>query len=638
MSAPPASAPSFEGRPAAEILHYGVEQHQAGRLDLAEAAYRQVLTLAPQEPEALHLLGLVALQTGRPEPAAGLIGAAIRLEGGRAAYHSNLALALRALGRLDEAEASCRRALTLDPDSVATLSTLGGILRAAGRLAEAEDCYRNAVRLKPAFAEGHNNLGNVLRALGRPAEAAASLRAALDLAPGQPAIAVNLAGALSELGRHAEAEQVYRDVLARQPDRAEAQFGLGLVLRKLARPAEAAACFRAALALQPEHPETLVNLASTLLDLERQDEAEPLFRAAIRLKPDLVPAQYGLGRALFERGFLAEAEACCRAVLRLDPDHVWSHFNLAHLLLVTGRFGEGWAHYDWRTQLPGALRRDFAAPLWDGGPIEGKTLLIHAEQGFGDTLQFCRYLPLLAQRARIVAEVPAPLFRLLSCLPGLAGLVVQGAALPEFDLQCPLLSLPHRFGTTLETIPAAMPYLKADPALTAAWRARLAPLPGLRVGLAWAGGVRLDQPELAAVDARRSIGLARLAPLAAIEGVSFVSLQKGDAAAQAAEPPPGLVLHDFTAGLRDFADTAALIANLDLVISVDTSVVHLAGALGKPVWLLNRFDTCWRWLLGRDDSPWYPTLRQFRQPRPGDWDGVIAAIGTALANPDLGPK
>ena len=616
-------------RHAAEILQHGIRQHQSGRLDLAETAYREVLAIAPQEAEALHLLGLVALQTGRPEPAVALIGAAIRLEAGRAAYHGNLAQALRALGRLDAAEASCLQALALDPDSVPVLSTLGGILRAAGRLAEAEACYRRAVALKPGFAEGHNNLGNVLRAQGRPAEAAASLRAALDLAPGQPAIAVNFAGVLGELGRHAEAELVYRDVLARQSDRAEALFGLGLVLRKLARPEEAASCFRAALARQPEHPETLVNLASTLLDLARQDEAEPLFRAALRLKPDLVPAHYGLGRALFERGFLAEAETCCRAVLRLDPGHVWSHFNLAHLLLLTGRFEEGWAHYDWRTQLPGAVRRDFAVPLWEGGPIEGKTLLVHTEQGFGDTLQFCRYLPLLARRARVVAEVPAPLFRLLASLPGLACLVVQGAPLPDFDLQCPLLSLPRRLGTTLETIPATVPYLTADPRLSAAWRARLAPLPGLRVGLAWAGGVRPDQPELAAVDARRSIALARLAPLAAIEGVSFVSLQKGDAAAQAA-PPTSLALHDFTGELADFADTAALIANLDLVISVDTSVAHLAGALGKPVWLLNRFDPCWRWLLGRDDSPWYPTLRQFRQPSSGDWDSVIAAAGTAL--------
>ena len=261
--------------------------------------------------------------------------------------------------------------------------------------------------------------------------------------------------------------------------------------------------------------------------------------------------------------------------------------------------------------------------------MEDRTLLLHAEQGLGDTLQFCRYVPLIAAGAKTVLEVQAPLVRLLSRLPGVASIVAQGACLPPFDAHCPLLSLPGALGTTLDTIPAATAYLAADPALAAEWSERLAGLAGLRVGIVWAGSAR-DDPELAAVDARRSISLEALAPLAGAPGVSFISLQKGEPAAQASRPPLGMALADFTADLDDFEDTAALVANLDLVISVDTAVVHLAGALGKPVWLLNRFDTCWRWLLNRDDSPWYPTLRQFRQSSPGDWTSVIAAVRKAL--------
>ena len=260
-----------------------------------------------------------------------------------------------------------------------------------------------------------------------------------------------------------------------------------------------------------------------------------------------------------------------------------------------------------------------------------RVVLVHAEQGLGDTLQFCRYVPLVAAGSKLVLEVQAPLRRLLSGLPGIAAIVARGDRLPPYDAHAALLSLPLLVGTRLPTIPCEIPYLAADPRDCARWRQRLGGLSGLRVGLVWAGGFRPDQPWAAAVDRRRSMALAQMAPLAAIAGVSFLSLQKGEPAGQALSPPAGMVLHDFTAELADFTDTAALIEALDLVISVDTAVAHLAGALGKPVWLLNRFDTCWRWLLDRDDSPWYPSLRQFRQPVAGDWASVMAAVSAALA-------
>jgi hypothetical protein len=298
---------------------------------------------------------------------------------------------------------------------------------------------------------------------------------------------------------------------------------------------------------------------------------------------------------------------------------------------LVGRFEEGWKEFEWRwktKQTSGGLR-DFSAPLWSGEPIGDRVILLHAEQGLGDTLQFCRYVPLIASGARVVLEVQAPLVRLLSRLPGIMEIVARGDNLPSFDLHCPLLSLPRALGTTLETIPAATPYLAADPARAANWRDRLTGLDGLRVGLVWAGGQRLAQQNIAA-GRRRSIALDTMAPLGGVSAVSFISLQKGEPAAQTTNPPRGMALHDFTADLHDFEDTAALVTNLDLVISVDTAVAHLAGALGKPVWLLNRFDTDWRWLLNRDDSPWYPTLRQFRQPSPGDWNTVIHDARVAL--------
>jgi hypothetical protein len=284
-----------------------------------------------------------------------------------------------------------------------------------------------------------------------------------------------------------------------------------------------------------------------------------------------------------------------------------------------------------------AARRNFTQPLWLGETeLAGRTLLVHAEQGFGDTLQFCRYLSLLPPGAHIIFEVQQPLLRLMQCLPrpvppgAQITLVALGDKLPRFDLQCPMLSLPLAFGTTLETIPRRARYLLADPTLTGPWRSRLAALPGLRVGICWSGDPRPHQPDANVIDRRRSTVLASWAPLAALRGISLVSLQKGAGTQQLAEQPPGLTIHDWTNELEDFADTAALMDALELVITVDTATAHLAGALGKPVWILNRFDACWRWLTDRRDSPWYPTARLFRQSTAGNWDAVFAEVTAAL--------
>jgi tetratricopeptide (TPR) repeat protein len=529
-------------------------------------------------------------------------------------------------GRLVQAEAAYRQILTIDPDHANAHHNLGVALHDLGRPAEAAASSREALRLRPNYPAAHGNLGNALLALGRPAEAAASYREALRLRPNYPETYNNLGIALHDLGRPAEAEANCREALRLRPSYPEAYNTLGNALLALGRLAEAEASYREAVRLRPDYPEAHNNFGIALHDLGRPAEAEVGYRAALRLRPNFPEAHNNLGAALNALGQPAEAEASYREALRLRRNYPDAHNNLGMTLLLAGRFEEGWKEYEWRWKVKphSSSARHFSAQLWRGEAIEDRTILLHAEQGLGDTLQFCRYAPLMVCGAGIVLEVQAPLLRLLSRLPGVRQIVAAGDRLPPFDLHCPLLSLPDAFGTTLDTIPAGTPYLSADPALAAYWQERLVGLDGPKIGLVWAGRQQLKG------DRHRSIALKALAPLAEVSGVSFVSLQKDEAAAQVADPPHGMMLHDFTTDLHDFEDTAALIVNLDLVISVDTAVAHLAGALGKPVWLLNRFDTDWRWLLNRDDSPWYPTLRQFRQPSPGDWSSAVRAARDAL--------
>jgi Flp pilus assembly protein TadD len=614
--------------PAADLLHGALAHHQAGRFQQAEAAYREILAIEPAHADTLHLLGVLAHQVGRNDLAVQYIGAAIASAPANPAFHSNQGLVLNQLRRPAEAEACLRTALRLQPAYPDAHNNLGIALSALGRLDEAEASYRAALRHQPNFPDALNNLGVALVALSRPAEAVASYREASRLRPDFADAHGNLGIALFAAGRPSEAEASYRQALRLRPDFRDALNNLGVVLSALGRPAEAEAVLGEAVRLAPDAPDAHSNLGVALCELCRSQEGEASVREALRLRPDYPDAHSNLGMALMDLRRLDEAEASCREALRLAPALADAHRNLASTLFLAGRYGEAWEEYEWRwkvADMAGGFR-GFAAPLWSGEPIGDAAILLHAEQGLGDTLQFCRYASLIEPRATVVLEVQAPLVRLLSAMPGVAKVVARGEALPPFDWQCPILSLPRAFGASF----GAAPYLAADPADAALWRERLAHLTGLKVGLVWAGEPKLGKPKLAAIDARRSMPLAAMAPLGEASGVSFVSLQKGASAAQAADPPPGLTLHDFTADLADFADTAALVESLDLVISVDTSVAHLAGALGKPVWLLNRYDTCWRWRLDGDDCPWYPTLRQFRQPALGDWASVMTQARDAL--------
>ena len=433
---------------------------------------------------------------------------------------------------------------------------------------------------------------------------------------------------LMQQGRLEEAHRVLVRAVELNPEDPDGHTHLGALLRQQGRLEASVESYAASCRLDPEPAVRHYNLGWALHAAQRHDEAAACYRAAIGRQPDFADAHANLGVVLRETGAIEAALQACRTALKFAPDDAEIHTNLGHWLLLAGQFEEGWREFEWRFGTPfSAPARQFAQPRWEGETSRDRVVLLHAEQGFGDVIQSCRYVPLVAERARVVLEVPPSLLRLLAGLGGVERIVAVGDPLPPFDLHCPLMSLPRVFGTRLDTIPARIPYLSAAPDRVAAWRERLVGLPGRRVGLVWAGS-----PTASETLRTRSTTLDRLAPLGEVPGISFVSLQKGAAAAQTRTPPAGMIVHDWTDELTDFAETAALIEALDLVISIDTSVAHLAGALGKELWLLNRFNACWRWLLGRTDSPWYPTLRQFRQKRLGDWDGVMRNVQNALSS------
>ncbi|MFM0330590.1 tetratricopeptide repeat protein [Paraburkholderia strydomiana] len=552
------------------MLRQAVALQQNGALAEAQELYREILELRPRHFDALQLLGALALQSGRIEEGVDLLARALAVNPKQAAVHSNLAYALNALHRFDQALASANRALALQPQ----------------------------------FPDALNNRGNAQAGLDRPLDALASFDRAIALAP----------------------------------DFAQAWNNRACVLRDLGRPADALASCDRALALQPGYAEAWSNRGNALSDMNEPHEAERCYQRALELAPGFVDAWNNLGLTQIDQGRHEQALASYQRALALNPEAAETHWNEALCLLQLGQLEAGWRKYEWRWERSRikASRRVIAQPLWLGDfSLDGKTILLHAEQGLGDTLQFCRYAAMVSKLgAKVILEVQPELRRLMSTLDGADQIVEAGEPLPPFDCHCPLLSLPLALGTSPGSIPSTTPYLFAEPAAARAWGERIdADARGrLKVGLVWAGGNRPHVAELRKNDARRSLTFARFAPLLDVPNVQFFSLQKGPAAQQLTTGECAAHIVDHTGELHDFADTAALVANLDLVISVDTSTAHLAGALNKPVWILNRFDTCWRWMLERSDTPWYPRARLFRQPSLGDWDSVMQSVRAALAD------
>ncbi len=484
----------------------------------------------------------------------------------------------------------------------------------------------------PTLSQTEHSHGFDLHSRGLVEDAEPYYRSALARDPEFKEAWINLGLAAFSQGRTEEAQACQREALRLDPESPDAQNNLGMIHYTLGHLTEAENCFRAALRLDPAQPNATLNLGSVRQLLGHVEEAEGLFRRALALGADPARGNSNLALALMEQVRPEEAEQCCRKALAINPESAEARANLALSLLTMGRLEEGWRQYQsrWKVEAMANPAPDLPRPRWIGQALHGETVLLYAEQGFGDTLQFCRYVPMVAATGgRVVLVVPKPLHRLMATLDGVSVLMSdEDSALPPFDYHCPLLSLPFAFGTTLETIPSAAFYLRGDPA---PWADFLDALPGLKVGLVWAGKSRTAQPHAVAIDKRRSMRLSDMAPLFSVPGCSFVSLQLGPPAAQMPALPEGAALHDVSGRLHDWADTAGLIMGLDLVIAVDTAVAHLAGALGRPVWMLNRFDSCWRWFLDRDDTPWYPSMRLFRQTERSGWGGVIERVCQALA-------
>lgn len=612
------------------LFNTGQQYRKAGDLPRAEAAFRELLSFEPTNAEVWQALGSVCREQGKHDEALTAFQRAVTLDPEFAQAHNSLGIAYLERGNLLAAAERLERALELNPELPAAQNNLGNVYLAQGRKADALARYQEAVRLVPSFAEAHGNLGNVLRELGRLDEALASCQRAIELKPSF-AIGHNHLGAVySNLRRWEDAVASFRQAIALQAKYPEAHVNLGDALRELGRLVEAEAALREAARLRPDMAQAHLSLALVLLDRDRLEAAEASCREALRLDARLNAAHQALGMICMQRGQNEEAVACYQRSLSLAPNDPAVHRNLAIALLRLGRYEQGWAEFEWRLQCPEAANRNLSQPLWDGSPLAGQTILLHAEQGLGDTLQFVRYAPLVQRRGgRVLLACQRVLLPLLRRAAGIDELMALGDVAPPFHVQAPLLSLPRIFGTTLEAVPAPATYLEADAGLVEQWGRELACVAGFKVGIAWQGSpyYRFDR--------HRSIPLEEFAPLAQVPGVRLIGLQKGFGGEQVAALDGRFELVDLGPRLDEtsgpFLDTAAVVKNLDLIVTSDTALAHLAGALGAPVWLATPLAPDWRWLSEGDRSPWYPTMRLFRQRRRGDWRAVFHSMAAALA-------
>jgi tetratricopeptide (TPR) repeat protein len=493
-----------------------------------------------------------------------------------------------------------------------------------GRYDQTATCFELMLSHSPDSADLHFNLAAILLRLGDRPRVIDALRNATRYRPDWIDAFYYLALTLQEAGDFQEAATQWRRVLELKPDHGSALFNLGVVLERLGETDQAQDCYQRARNCVPT---TLLCMDLGLKNLEEGRTAQAIedLTKATAMDPNCAIAWMNLGVALMRDGKISDSLSAFDASLRLEPWRPEAHWNRAPALLIVGNFNAGWQEYEWRSRCHefSTKIRKVDRPMWRGEEIRGKTILLHDEQGFGDTFQFVRYAPLLAERgAKVILLCKGPVAALLCSVPAVSQVVADGQPCPHVDFHSPMPSLPFLFGTTLETIPANTPYLSADPALVGLWAKRLPASGGnSRIGIAWAGNVKPNR--------YRSIPANLLGPLMGIDGILFYSLQK-QIEDLSVQPPQGMPIHDFSAQIRDFSDTAALIANMDLVITIDTSVAHLAGSMGKRVWILLPTSADWRWLTNRDDSPWYPNARLFRQQKAGDWPDVIGRVAKEL--------
>jgi tetratricopeptide (TPR) repeat protein len=621
---------ALERRPQAAHLHLnmGLAHLAAGDLDLAATCCRRALDLDSQNERSWCSLGEIEVKRGDRAAACAAYERGMNLPSAKGRAAMALGHLLCEQQRYEAGLEAYVQGISQVPANALLHLSLGAAKFALGNCREAKAAYRKALQLKPNFPEAYLNLGNALYHEGNFHSATVAYGCALSLRPGYVKAHCNLGNALSGMGSYQAAIASYERALALEADSTAARHNLGNALLHLRDYSRAEECFRQLLQPESGKAEHHNSLGNALLQQRRLAEAEACYRSALKLKPDYAAAHTNLANALLALGRREEMDRHYRRSLKLDPNSAGTQYNLALACLREGNFREGWQRHEWRWEFRelSLRRRKFTQPQWKGQVLRGETILLHAEQGLGDTLQFIRYLPLVAERGgRVILEVQPQLHRLLESATCAQQVIARGQALPEFAYHCPLMSLPLAFATELDSIPSPSPYLQLDgAAVDAAWQAYPRRAGKLRVGLVWAGNPRFRGDPL------RSTTLEALLPLAGVDNVDFFSLQFGPAVAQIAPLQAQFPVVDACSTSNDFCETAAIVGTLDLVISVDTAIAHLAGAIGLPVWVLLPYLADWRWLEQRADSPWYRSARLFRQSAPGDWRSLAERVRDAL--------
>jgi tetratricopeptide (TPR) repeat protein len=604
-----------------ELLQKGLDEHHAGRLDSAAQAYSAALEEEPENVSALRCLGVLRSQQGDFAAALLLLQAAARFAPEMAEVYNDLGCVLREQGACEEAVHAFNQALHLQPVFAEAYFNRGVALETLGHTEQALESYDLALQADPMRLEARYNRAAIRVRRGEYALAAPDLVEFLHHNEGSSGAGMLLGRIYREVGKWSDAEKVYRSVAMKNPKNTEALVHLGSCRLVLQRYVQAERSYLQALALSPDHAEAHFKIGVAQTRLMKTREAIEHLARACDLRPDNADAALQLAIALQRDGRYGDANVGYQRALTLAPDNPDVHWNYADLLLLLGEYRNGWDEFEWRWRHERFVTRkwQFSQPRWNGEPIDGKTILLYPEQGFGDILQFVRYAPMVAALgARVLLGSPPELVRLLAESPGIQGVFLSPSQVPQFDLQCPLLSLPRLFHTELETVPGRVPYLQVNSTVGRQWKDYFSQYAGkCRVGLIWSGNPGQEHNQ------HRACRLEVLRPLLSIQGVQFFSLQKGMPALQISESGFGDRLVDLGPRLGDFAETAAVMQNLDLLISTDTGPVHLAGGLARPTWLLLSAIPDWRWMVGRSDSPWYPTMRLFRQTSIGNWSELV---------------
>lgn len=622
---------AIELKPDFEIVYrdLSLTLFQSGQIDSARKVILKAIALYPTNADFHYYLGKLFAHDDAPDKAIDCYLKALLIQPGFADAHNDMGLAHLAQGQLGAAIQSYQRAVTLKLDFAEAHSNMGFALQRQGKLEEATASYQKALAINPDFFIAHNNLASTLQAQGKLDEAIGHLQKAIEINPNNAEVHSNMGVAFKIQGKLEAAVGCCQKSLSINSDYAEAHSNLADVLQVQGKLDAAVECYQRALSLKPFLYETHNNLGNVYKTQSKLNAAAEQYQQAIALKPDLASAHLNLGLVLLEEGIRDRAMQCFQDAISLESNFVEAHLSMSLSQLQIGDFEQGWAEYEWRwksAQMQSIIY-DYKQPLWLGKEsLSGKTILLHDEQGLGDTIQFCRYAKLVAaQGATILLLVPSALKSLLTGLEGVSQVLAEGESVPAFDYHCPLMSLPLAFATRVNTIPAEGPYLGCNPGYVSKWQHKLGNKTRPRIGLVWSGSQKHKN------DHNRSIPLADLLGLVSNQG-QFVSLQKEIRPVD----QPLLNRHKhivcFGEDLEDFMDTAGLIANMDLVISVDTSVAHLAGAMGKPVWILLPFNPDWRWMLERSDCPWYPSARLFRQTNIGDWSSALSVVAEELKN------